>query len=106
VALAAGAAMLFLGFLLFQGVGWPGWWLLFLSFLPWDRIGRRVAPSNRSPAGASAWQLAIITAMLLQQIYVSAVSIEKPPLLSAYDMSSASYESMDDYLSRGQEKEK
>jgi hypothetical protein len=106
VALAAGAAMLFLGFLLFQGVGWPGWWLLFLSFLPWDRIGRRVAPSNRSPAGASAWQLAIITAMLLQQIYVSAVSIEKPPLLSAYDMYSASYESMDDYLSRGQEKEK
>ena len=37
---AAGVAALglLMGFTLFQGLFWPGWWILLLSFLPWHLI--------------------------------------------------------------------
>jgi hypothetical protein len=102
--IAMAAAMLFAGFVLFQGVVWPAWWVLFLSFLPWEDL--RPGPVSGNVGGiagpaaaprASALQLAFVLAVLLQQIYVSAVSLEVPPLLSAYDMYSASYDSMEEY---------
>jgi predicted DCC family thiol-disulfide oxidoreductase YuxK len=34
---AAGAAIL-AGFYLFQGVWWPGWWILMLALLPWSPV--------------------------------------------------------------------
>ena len=44
--LMAGAASLALlaGFTLLQGLFWPGWWILLLSFLPWHLVGRASAP--------------------------------------------------------------
>jgi hypothetical protein len=95
--LAAAAALLFAGFVLFQGVMWPGWWVLFLSFLPWDTHRQPALQASGSSARLTAMQMAIVAAVLLQQIYVSGVSLERPPLLSAYDMYSASYDSMEDY---------
>ena len=102
--LATAAAMLFAGFALFQGVVWPAWWVLFLSFLPWDRF----RPATAGDAAravvvptlvrASALQLAFILAVVLQQVYVSGVSMERPPLFSSYDMYSASYDNMEQYL--------
>jgi hypothetical protein len=99
--LAASAGLLFAGFVLFQGVVWPAWWVLFLSFLPWDRSGWSSPRPSGSVTHLTRWQVAVIAVVLLQQVYVSGVSFEKPPLLSAYDMYSASYESMEDYLRSG-----
>jgi len=104
--LAAGAVLLFGGFVLFQGVVWPGWWVLFLSFLPWERLTRSPAAiaARKAPAAtaltaprATALQLAAIITVALQQWYVSGVSLEVPPLLSSYDMYSASYDSWEQY---------
>ena len=99
--LAAAAALLFAGFVLFQGVVWPAWWVLFLSFLPWGSSGRSSLQPSGAPTRVTPWQVAFVAAVLLQQIYVSGVSFEKPPLFSAYDMYSASYESMEDYQRSG-----
>jgi hypothetical protein len=96
--LAFAAAMLFAGFALFQGVVWPAWWVLFLSFLPWERFNRAPAGlASAPPARASALQIASIVGVVLQQVYVSGVGIEMAPLLSSYDMYSASYDSMQQY---------
>ena len=37
-AAGAGGLALLLGFALFQGVIWPLWWLMLMSFLPWHRV--------------------------------------------------------------------
>jgi hypothetical protein len=100
--LGLGAVLLFGGFVLFQGVVWPAWWVLFLSFLPWERLWRGPADASTVAPAASAHrasvpQLACIAAVALQQVYVSGVSLEVPPLFSAYDMYSASYDSMEQY---------
>jgi hypothetical protein len=96
--LAVAAALLFAGFALFQGVIWPAWWVLFLSFLPWERFRRAPAASAPAPsARATPLQIASIVGVVLQQVYVSGVGLEVAPLLSAYDMYSASYDSMEQY---------
>jgi hypothetical protein len=38
--MGAAAMSLLLGFWLFMGVFWPGWWILLLGFLPWRRFPR------------------------------------------------------------------
>ena len=103
--LALSAALLFAGFVLFQGVVWPAWWVLFLSFLPWERIGRTpaMAAAPTGPARASASQLTVIVVIALQQWYVSGVSLEVPPLLSSYDMYSASYDSWEQFEEQNEE---
>jgi hypothetical protein len=104
--LAGGAAALLTGFVLFQGVLWWGWWIVLVSFLPWERFR---APDVRVPwqmtaaAGAGARgsllasQLLIVLTILAQQLAASAAHIEARPLVSAYDMYSATYASPDDY---------
>jgi hypothetical protein len=104
-----GAAMLS-GFYLFQGLFWPGWWVLLLSFAPWHLADDRLKPQAASPGpGAShrepafritalgCAQAMFILAAGIQQMVVSARKIELAPVLSAYDMYSETYSSADEY---------
>ncbi len=102
VRLVAGvaSASLLCGFLLLQGLMWPGWWILLLSFLPWHLVGPRAegagqpAPMSRAlPAAFSA----IILALIAQQVAVSLLRIESPPLISAYDMYATTYASPEEF---------
>jgi hypothetical protein len=95
-ALAVATLMLFTGFILFQGIFWPAWWVLFLSFLPWHRIGGGEYGIDTTPR-LGALQVAAVVVVLTQQLLVSAANVERAPILSAYDMYSASYDSMEDY---------
>jgi hypothetical protein len=100
-----GALMLLIGFWLFQGLFWPAWHILLLSFLPWHRIGRTAGSSvatgtvvgaafNRPVRIAQAAALAVL---LGQQVVTSAFRLELDPLLSTYDMYSTSYSSPEAY---------
>jgi len=91
------AASLFAGFWLFQGLFWPGWWLLIVvGFLPWHLIARTTG--GPAPSGALAWaQIGTIVVIGALQLGVSADRIEWPPLLSAYDMYSTTYDGPDAY---------
>jgi hypothetical protein len=108
----AGLGML-LGFYLFQGVFWPGWWALFLAFAPWSLVDRLapvsfgsddlVRPSDtpgptRFAAASTrttipARQTAVIVACVLLQILVSALRIESEPFISDYSMYSYTWPS-------------
>ncbi|HKE87802.1 MAG TPA: hypothetical protein VKB50_28805 [Vicinamibacterales bacterium] len=92
LALGGAAMMLLAGFALFQGVFWPGWWVLLLSFLPWHRIQTSSAPSAL-PASLPAAQVALIVALVIQQALISLVKTEVPPLASSFDMYSTTYAS-------------
>jgi hypothetical protein len=97
VAGAAGVALLS-GFALFQGLFWPAWWLLLLSFLPWHRLGRQ---SNLESSGNVAFravprmtlQPLIVIVFIAQQLVVSGLSLEAGPVLSTYGMYSNTYDS-------------
>lgn len=96
--LAAGATALLAGFVLFQGVLWWGWWILLIAFLPWHRIRRRSATRVETAASSlSLAQAAIVSAVVVQQVIVSMAHVEARPLLSAYDMYSATYASAQEY---------
>jgi hypothetical protein len=108
VRLAAGIASMLLlsGFVLFQGVIWPGWWMLLLSFLPWHRVGPASGPRPQAadlrPETAltsAAWGLgpALVLALVAGQIVVSALRLEVSPMLSTYDMYSTTYASPADF---------
>ena len=92
----AGALALLAGFALFQGVVWPGWWILLIGFLPWQRVGtsQRTA-SEGSPL--SVTQLVVAVMLVAQQFVASAFHLEARPLISAYDMYSATYASAEEY---------
>jgi len=108
--LAAGLAALCLlsGFVLFQGVIWPGWWMLLLSFLPWHRIGSAGLPRPDRARGetratpTSAWprplypSLAVLV-LIAAQTAISVLRLEVSPMLSAYDMYSTTYASPADF---------
>ena len=106
----AGALALLVGFRLFMGLFWAGWWILLLGFLPWQRLGRLKpaptgAPTNLSyvEAGFSRpardqrrvtmAQTAAVVFVLAQQIVVSALGIERAPMFSNYPMYSETYAS-------------
>jgi hypothetical protein len=84
------------GFWLFQGVMWPGWWILLLGFLPWQWIrgGPHVAPRGGS---LLIVQSAFVAALAIQQCYASWVRLEARPFISAYDMYSTTYANEDAY---------
>jgi len=88
------------GFLLFQGIFWPGWWILLLGFLPWQwiRSARDTAPSGGS---LTVLQGAFVAALVLQQCYASWVRLEARPFISAYDMYSTTYASPAAYEAAG-----
>ncbi|MBI4886633.1 MAG: hypothetical protein HY824_06040 [Acidobacteria bacterium] len=104
-ALAGLAAMsLFGGFFLFQGLLWPAWWMLLLSFLPWHLIGDSPPPAAADAETALRWPdllrpAGVVAAALLigLQIVVSALRLEMTPLITPYDMYSTTYESPADY---------
>lgn len=91
---ACGLAALALlsGFWLFQGLLWPGWWVLLLGFLPWQwvRTGPQVLPRGGS---LTIVQCTVIAALVVQQLYVSWARLEARPFISAYDMYSTTYAS-------------
>jgi hypothetical protein len=94
--LGAAAMSLLAGFALFQGVIWPGWWLLLLGFLPWGlsaRGQRPVATGNR----ASLVQTLVIVAIAVQQVVITVRHVEIKPLFSTYDMYSTTYDSPAEY---------
>ena len=101
----AAAFALLSGFSLLQGLFWPGWWILLLSFLPWHLIGSGAAPTaHASPLGDTIASrlfrpahVAIIVAFLGLQLVVSSLKIEVSPLISTYDMYSTTYASPAEY---------
>ena len=101
-----GAVALIAGFGLFMGVFWPGWWVPLLGFLPWQHLSgdrgsgigdqgsgiRSPIPDPRSLLVSTA-QLAMIAAVIGQQVVVSAMKLERAPMFSWYDMYSGTYAS-------------
>jgi hypothetical protein len=92
----AGALTLLAGFALFQGVVWPGWWILLIAFLPWQRLGRSPHLPLK-PATLDVAQLVVVAMVVAQQFLASAFHFEARPLISAYDMYSATYGSAEEY---------
>ena len=69
--------------------------MLLLSFLPWQLI--RSPAVNLGSAAIGRLQYALVLAIVVAQVGVSAVKRELPPLLSAYDMYSTTYSTPDEY---------
>ena len=95
------------GFTFLQGIFWPGWWLLCLSFLPWHAI-RPVAQNPRQASNSAhdtwrGWRFAttpgvtIALALVIAQIVTSAFHVEGSPLISTYDMYAKTYDSPEDF---------
>ena len=105
VAAGLGALSLMTGFVLLQGIYWPAWWILLLSFLPWhlvrpaDSRSLRAARAGRDadPARQPKFAIVLVIALLGQQSIVSLMRIEASPVLSTYDMYSTTYGSPADY---------
>jgi hypothetical protein len=98
----ASAMALLLGFAVFQGLFWPGWWLLLLSFLPWHRWARpaRAVPvADRASTHGALFRLQplIVVAVVGQQIVVSGLRLEAGPVFSTYGMYSTTYASPAEY---------
>jgi len=102
--MGAFALALLIGFELFMGVFWPGWWVPLLAFLPWERLCRlKPAPTTVEYVGAglsrpegralTAAQLAVIAGVIAQQVVASALTLERAPMFSWYDMYSGTYAS-------------
>ena len=118
--MGAAALCLVAGFVLFMGVVWPGWWVPLLAFLPWQRSSQSLlsrlgghsittpdyvgAGRLRQGFGAQGFrrlgghsitiaQLALIVAIIAQQVVVSALRLERAPMFSWYDMYSGTYAS-------------
>ena len=74
--MGAAAIGLLGGFWLFMGVFWPGWWILLLAFLPWQRLSQLFvsgdAPAVFVPTRRATWpQVAMVVALLGQQVAFS-----------------------------------
>lgn len=101
-----GALGLVSGFSLFQGLFWPGWWLLLLSFLPWHLVPSRHASAGAAPArdGTASWRallrpapVAVVAGLIAAQGAISLLRLEVSPLISAYDMYATTYASPAEY---------
>jgi hypothetical protein len=97
VAAGLASASLFAGFVLFQGIVWPSWWVLLLAFLPWHRMAASAGAHRTNTARLSPLQKAAVALLIVQQVAASVLQAEVPPLLSAYDMYSATYASPEAY---------
>ena len=118
--LAAGVAALglLMGFTLFQGLFWPGWWILLLSFLPWHLIrgpaeaghyvpdltpdlspdlSARSVPVQADRGGAPRAPVLVVMSLVALQLGVSLLRLEVSPLLSTYDMYATTYSSPTEY---------
>jgi hypothetical protein len=109
--LAAGcmAFPLMLGFGLLHGLIWPLWWMMMLSFLPWHLVrpaaARAASLPNQFLLPSESWRLRFAVVLVLtfvgQQIVVSALKLDVPPLLSFYDMYATTYDSPAEYEDSG-----
>jgi hypothetical protein len=96
-----GALGLLVGFWLFMGVFWPGWWILLLGFLPWKQLGRLKPAPTTLDVGAgfsgpiTGLQIAFVLALIAQQVVVSAMRIERAPMFTHYPMYSATWPSVE-----------
>jgi hypothetical protein len=97
LALGMAATGLLAGFALFQGVMWPGWWILLLGFLPWRRVCRPAAALPEPGLRLRAVEVAAVVFVIIQQAYASGMHLEARPLFTAYDMYSSTYDTRDDY---------
>jgi hypothetical protein len=106
--LIAGVAALCLlaGFSLLQGLFWPAWWILLLSFLPWHFVAPEAGGPQRTDGPridrgpTRLFQppaVAIVVALLAVQLFVSLLKLEVSPLISTYDMYSTTYGSTAEY---------
>jgi hypothetical protein len=98
--LGMAALSLLTGFALFQGVLWWGWWILLVAFLPWQYV--RGPAGSREAAVPPTWglnpaQMALVVVLMIQQCVMSVFHVEARPMLSAYDMYSATYVSAGDF---------
>ena len=88
----AGALALLVGFRLFMGVFWPGWWFLLLGFLPWSRVMTMLRRTDLQPSigsvttYASPTQLAAVVLLFAQQALFSTLQIERAPMFTHYPM--------------------
>ena len=100
-----GAMSILIGFLLFQGLFWPAWWALLISFLPWHlvrpdpRPALETGPVRLTPLRKA--HVALVVILVAQQIVASALKLEIGPMLSAYDMYSTTYDSPSEYEAKG-----
>jgi hypothetical protein len=88
------------GFALFQGVLWWGWWILVIAFLPWQHVrwpAFRGDPIMAPVRGLNRAQVALVVLVIIQQCVMSVFHVEARPMLSAYDMYSATYASAEDF---------
>jgi len=99
LAFGAAAMTLLIGFALFQGIVWKAWWIALVSFLPWQLIGARspVSPARSAGAAFSTLQVTAVLVLVVQQVIASAARLEVRPMLTAYDMYSGTYASLEDY---------
>ena len=98
--LGLAALSLLTGFALFQGVLWWGWWILVVGFVPWQygqRPSFRGEPTAAPVRGLNRVQMALVVAVMIQQCVMSVFHVEARPMLSAYDMYSATYASAEDF---------
>lgn len=106
--IAGGAPLcLLLGFWLLQGIFWPGWWILLLTFLPWHLVrslAASAAPATVRPSALAQPlehipKLAVFMVLVLvsQQLVVSLWRLEVSPAFSTYDMYATSYGSPAEY---------
>jgi hypothetical protein len=98
-ALGVMALLLLVGFALFQGIVWLGWWVLLLAFLPWHLIASRGSESNDRPRPSRipGAQFAAVVLVVVQQLIVTGMHVEARPMFSSYDMYSTTYASWADY---------
>ena len=95
------------GFTFLQGIFWPGWWLLCLSFLPWHRIkpvaSDPLAGSDGAHDAGRGWRfgetpgVTVALALIIAQSVISAFHVEGSPLMSTYDMYATTYDSPEDF---------
>jgi hypothetical protein len=106
--LIAGASALCLlaGFSLLQGLFWPAWWILLLSFLPWHLRAPEAGGPERTEAShidlgprrlLHPPAVTIVVVFLAVQLVVSLLKLEVSPLISTYDMYSTTYASTAEY---------
>ena len=95
-ALGTAALGLLIGFALFQGVVWLGWWILLLGFLPWS-LRKTDAQPPAPDRGIGIVQALAILLIVAQQIVTTVRHVEIRPMFSTYDMYSTTYASAAEY---------
>lgn len=102
------ALCLLAGFSLLQGLFWPAWWILLLSFLPWHLVKPAAALQANAialdPSGPLSWRrllqpavVGVVIALIGLQVVVSLLRLEVSPLISTYDMYATTYGSPAEY---------